>query len=134
MLPAIQERPGRIREGGIEPPALTDISRIPSPLGYSRSTALRRFPHYLSCCFCTILSFAGQTPNYRSWTRTRNTGVKFLYVAITLTGIIARAVIYIKKGGSLKRNHGYRTGVSIKCYRHTSMYRMLFTNSRGNIA
>lgn len=53
-------------------------------------------------------------PNYRFWTRTRNTGVKFLYVAITLTGISARAVIYIKKGGSLKRNHGYRTGVSIK--------------------
>ena len=36
-------------------------------------------------------------PNYRFWTRTRNTGVKFLYVAITLTGISARAVIYIKE-------------------------------------
>ena len=36
-------------------------------------------------------------PNYRFWTRTRNTGVKFLYVSITLTGISARAVIYIKE-------------------------------------
>ena len=36
-------------------------------------------------------------PNYRFLTRTRNTGVKFLYVAITLTGISARAVIYIKE-------------------------------------
>lgn len=53
-------------------------------------------------------------PNYRFWTRTRNTGVKFLYVAITLTGIIAHAKFIIKKGGSVKRNHGYRTGVSIK--------------------
>ena len=55
-------------------------------------------------------------PNYRFWTRTRNTGVKFLYVAITLTGIIARAKFIIKKGGSVKRNHGYRTDISKICY------------------
>ena len=42
--------PSRIREGGIEPPALTRIRRIPSPLGYSRLTALQRFPHCLSSC------------------------------------------------------------------------------------
>ena len=144
VLPAIRERPGRIREGGIEPPALTDISRIPSPLGYSRLTGFLPFLHYFSCCFSHYAVFKNRIvlppiytplfyflsssssrtkpprtfevplitavcrrwwkvvswkkkPNYRFWTRTRNTGVKFLYVAITLTGISARAVIYIKE-------------------------------------
>ena len=41
-------------------------------------------------------------PNYRFWTRTRNTGVKFLYVAITLTGIVARSAIYIKERGFIE--------------------------------
>ena len=50
-FPAIRERPGLMREGGIEPPALTCIRRIPSPLGYSRLTGFLPFLHYFSRCF-----------------------------------------------------------------------------------